>query len=301
MFTLIGKTDIDFLKWRRPMFALSLAMTLLGVWASVRLAQGKAPMATDFAGGATVDLKLEKPVPIEDLRAVLRAAGVGGQVQEMQGEAHYVVRVPLRGEDVAGLDETVVAAVRDGLKGNRVADSSSTVVGPAVSRDLRNKSLLASLIVALGILLYVGLRFDLRFAVAAVAATAHDVLFVMGVMMLIDHEFSMLVVTALLTLAGYSLNDTVVVFDRIRENLKAHRSEPYAKMVNLSINETLTRTVVTGLSTLVAVVILYAWGGPVIRDFSLVLILGVVVGTFSSVFVAAPLVVEWNLRSPQRH
>ncbi len=300
MFTLIGKTNIDFLKWRKPMFVLSLAMTLLGVWGSVQLARGKAPMATDFAGGATVDLKLEKAEPIESLRAALKAAGVEGEVQQLQGEAHYLVRVPLKGVDVTGMDDAVVAAAKAGLKGNKVVDSSATVVGPAVSRDLRNKSLLASLIVALGILLYVGFRFDLRFAVGAVIATAHDVFFVLGLVVLLGHEFSMLIVTALLTVAGYSLNDTVVVYDRIRENLKARRADPFNKVVNDSINETLTRTVVTGLSTLFTLAILYAWGGEVTKDFSLTLLLGIVVGTYSSMFVAAPVVVEWNERSPLR-
>jgi preprotein translocase subunit SecF len=300
MFTLIGKTNIDFVGKRKPAFVLSLLMLLLGLWGSVQLATGKAAMATDFAGGATVDLKLEKPEPIENLRAVLRSAGVAVDVQQLQGEAHYLVRVPLDGDDISHLDGSVVEAVRKGLADNKVTDSSSTVVGPAVSRDLRNKSLMASLIVALGILLYVGIRFDLRFAVGAVLATAHDVLFVLGLIVLMGHDFSMLIVTALLTVAGYSLNDTVVVYDRIRENLKARRAEAYGTVVNASINETLTRTVVTGLTTLIAVSILYVWGGEVTKDFSLVLLLGIVIGTYSSVFVAAPLVVEWNQRSPVR-
>lgn len=300
MFTLIPKTNVDFLKWRMPMFGLSLVMVLVGLWGSVRLIQGKAPMATDFAGGATVDLKLEKPAAIEELRSVLKAAGVEGEVQQLQGEAHYIVRVPLKGSDVTGLDDAVVAAARKGLVGNKVVDSSSTLVGPAVSRDLRNKSFLASLIVALGILIYVGIRFDLRFAVGAVFATAHDVFFVLGLVVLLGHEFSMLIVTALLTVAGYSLNDTVVVYDRIRENMKSRRSEEFGTLINASINETLTRTVVTGLSTLMTLAILYAFGGEVTKDFSLTLLLGIVVGTYSSIFVAAPLVYEWEKRSPAR-
>jgi preprotein translocase SecF subunit len=225
---------------------------------------------------------------------------VVGEVQQLQGEAHFIVRVPMKGAEVGELDLQVVQAARQGLPQNKVIDSSSTVVGPAVSRDLRNKSLLASLIVALGILLYVGFRFDLRFAVGAVVATAHDVFFVLGLVVLLGHEFSMLIVTALLTVAGYSLNDTVVVYDRIRENLKARRSDPYDKVVNDSINETLSRTVITGLSTLFTLLILYFWGGEVTRDFSLTLLLGIVVGTYSSVFVAAPVVVEWNQRYPSR-
>jgi preprotein translocase subunit SecF len=299
MFTLIGKTNIDFLAWRKPAFAISIAMVVVGLWGSVQLIRGKAPMATDFAGGATVDLKMEKPLPIEALRTALKAAKVNAEVQQIQAD-HFVVRVPLRGSEVGTLDAEVVAAIRGGIKENKVVDSSSTVVGPAVSRDLRNKSLWASLIVALAIMIYVGIRFDFRFAVGAVVATAHDVFFVLGLVVLMGHEFSMLVVTALLTIAGYSLNDTVVVYDRIRENLKGRRTDPYAKVINDSINETLTRTVVTGLSTLLTLAILYFYGGEVTKDFSLSLLLGIVVGTYSSIFVAAPLVAEWNHRSPVR-
>lgn len=299
MFTLIGKTNIDFLAWRKPAFAISIAMVMVGLWGGIRLIQGKAPMATDFAGGATVDLKMEKSLPISSIREALKAGKVEAEVQQLQ-EAHFVVRVPMRDSDVSMLDAQVVAAVRAGIKDNKILDSSSTVVGPAVSRDMRNKSLLASLIVALGFMIYVGIRFDFRFAVGAVVATAHDVFFVLGLVVLMGHEFSMLVVTALLTIAGYSLNDTVVVYDRIRENLKARRTDSYSKVINDSVNETLTRTVVTGLSTLGTLAVLFFWGGEVTKDFSLTLLMGIVVGTYSSIFVAAPLVAEWNQRSPAK-
>jgi preprotein translocase subunit SecF len=173
-------------------------------------------------------------------------------------------------------------------------------VGPAVSKQLWSQAVWAMTLSLLGIMLYIAFRFDFRFGVGALVATLHDVLAVLGLMVLLHHEFSLLVVTALLTLAGYSLTDTVVVFDRVRENLKARRTDPMAKVVNDSINETLSRTINTSMTVLLTTVVLFVWGGQVLHSFSLALILGVLVGTYSSIFVATPLVVEWDLRSPKR-
>jgi SecD/SecF fusion protein len=174
---------------------------------------------------------------------------------------------------------------------------SQSEIGSSVSAVLRNKAILAIAISLLGVLAYLALRFDIRFGVAAAAATFHDVLAVLGICWLLGIEFNLLIVTALLTLAGYSLNDTVVVFDRIRENLhKKKEGENLFSVINLSINQVLSRTVVTGLTTLLTLFSLYFFGGSTIHDFSFALLAGIIIGTYSSIFVASPILTFW----PQR-
>jgi len=195
---------------------------------------------------------------------------------------------------------TAKDAINKGLPGNAVLDASVEFVGPAVSKQLWQGAIWAMVVSLIAIMIYIAIRFDFRFGVGALVATLHDVLAVLGIMVVTQHEFSLLVVTALLTLAGYSLTDTVVVFDRIRENLRGRRTEPMPKVVNDSINETLSRTINTSMTFLITVVVLFIWGSQVVHAMALALILGVVVGTYSSIFVASPVVVEWNLRSPAK-
>jgi len=175
------------------------------------------------------------------------------------------------------------------------------VTDPSIGRALRNQAAWMVIATVIGILLYIWIRFDLRSGVAATIATFHDVLAVLGIFWLLDIEISLLVVTALLTLAGYSLTDTVVAYDRIRENLKKFRKrDQFVSTVNASINEVLSRTLMTSISTLLVVTTLYLFGGAVLRDFALAMIFGVIVGTYSSIFVASPIVVEWEAKFPQR-
>jgi preprotein translocase SecF subunit len=169
-------------------------------------------------------------------------------------------------------------------------------VGPVIGQELQEAALWAILISLLGIVSYIAWRFEFRFGIVATVATFHDVLVVLGVFFLLGNEITLLIVTALLTLAGYSLTDTVVVFDRIRENFRARRRDSLAEMINTSINQVLSRTIMTSLTTLLAILALFLLGGEVLRDFSLALMLGIIVGTYSSVFVASPLVYEWRIR-----
>jgi preprotein translocase subunit SecF len=173
-------------------------------------------------------------------------------------------------------------------------------VGPKIGSELRTAALWAVLYSLLGILIYVSFRFDFRFAVAAIIATAHDVLITLTFFSLSGMEISLSVIAALLTIVGYSLNDTIVVFDRIRENLGVRRREDFNTLVNTSINETLSRTVITAGTTVLALIALLAFGGEVIRDFALTLTLGVVVGTFSSIYIASPVLIEWQLWRPKK-
>ncbi len=174
-------------------------------------------------------------------------------------------------------------------------------IGPAVGKTLQRQARWAVLLALAGILLYIWIRFDFRFGVAATITTLHDVLVVLGILFILHRDITLLVVTALLTLAGYSLNDTVVLFDRIRENLKLFRKKGgFTSTINASINEVLSRTIITSLTTFAVVLTLFLVGGEVVHDFSLALMIGIVVGTYSSVFVASPIIMEWERKSPKR-
>jgi preprotein translocase subunit SecF len=300
MFTLIGKTSIDFVGKRYIGFAVSAALTALGLWGCLQIAQNKAKMAIDFAGGTSMQLRLEKPAEAGALREALKAEYPDAEIQAVGAGSEFLLRLRHEEKETGKTAERVLAAVAKALPGNKVVDNSSEEVGPAVSAGLRRQAVMAFFIGMLAITIYIAFRFDFRFAVGAFVATVHDVLAVLGLMVLMQRDFSLLVVTALLTLAGYSLTDTVVVFDRIRENLRLRRSDSFLAVVNDSINETLSRTLNTSMTVLLVVVVLFYKGGPVIHDFALSLILGVLVGTYSSIFVASPVVVEWNLRQPPR-
>jgi preprotein translocase subunit SecF len=300
MFSLIGKTNVNFVGQRYIGFALSSCLILLGLFGIYRIASGKAKLAIDFSGGTTLNLLFEKVEPVDGLRRALKAEYPDAEIQQIADKPQYLIRVRKTSQEAGLAGDRISQILQAALPGNRLVEKNSEEVGPAVSGQLRQKALYATLISMLLITVYIAFRFDFRFAVGAFVATIHDVLAVLGLMVFLDRDFSLLIVTALLTLAGYSLTDTVVVFDRIRETLRLRRSDPYADVVNVSINETLSRTINTSMTVLLVVVVLFFWGGAVIHDFSLSLILGVLVGTYSSIYVASPLVVEWNLRSPSR-
>jgi preprotein translocase subunit SecF len=177
---------------------------------------------------------------------------------------------------------------------NRFVVDSSTAIGPTIGQELQKKAVIAVVFSMIGIILYIAVRFEFRFGVAAAIATFHDVLAVLGVLYLLDKEITLLIVTALLTLAGYSLTDTVVVFDRIRENLKYRRRESLEQVINGGINQVLSRTIVVSLTVVLVLIALFFFGGEVIHDFSFALLVGVIVGTYSSIFVASPVLVIWK-------
>jgi len=188
-------------------------------------------------------------------------------------------------------------ALRGGIRDNSFIVEASTEVGPAIGKELQNKALLAVAISLAGIVVYIAWRFEFRFGVAATVATFHDVLAVLGIIFVLNKEITLLIVTALLTIAGYSLTDTVVVYDRIRENLRARRKEGLGDTMNASINQVLSRTAMTSITTLLGAAALFFLGGEVLHDFAFALVLGIVIGTYSSWFVASPLIYEWRIRS----
>lgn len=294
MFEILGKTNIDFMgKWRIA-FAFSGVMVLLGIIALVQIARGAANMGIDFAGGTAVQLKFEKPIHIDEARRALESNGLAhAELQEFSQENKLLVRVKAATTIEEKTAEQVMAVFRKEFPDNKFVVESSTEIGPTIGQKLQSDALIAILISFAGIVLYIAARFELRFGVAAALATFHDVLAVLGAFYILDKEITLLVVTALLTLAGYSLTDTVVVFDRIRENLRMRRREPEGTIMNAAINQVLSRTIVTSLTVVIVLIPLVLGGGEVLHDFSLALLWGVIFGTYSSIFVATPLITLW--------
>jgi preprotein translocase subunit SecF len=292
---IVKDTNIDFIKMRKISFALSGLLLASGIFALILIFAGKANMGVDFAGGTSVQIKFKQPVKTDTLRKALGGAGFNDvNIQEFSSEDVVLIKVGQKsgkGEMVADRISKVVA---DTLGKASFEVEAATEIGPAIGEKLRKDALIAVLISTIGIILYVAWRFEFKFGVAAAIATFHDVLAVLAIFTLFGKEINLLVVTALLTLAGYSLTDTVVVFDRIRENLRGRRGKTFSEITNKSINEVLSRTVITSITTFMAVMSLLILGGDVIRDFALALAIGVIVGTYSSVFVASPLVVLWR-------
>jgi preprotein translocase subunit SecF len=280
-------------KWRIA-FAVSGVMVLLGIIALVQIGRGAANMGIDFAGGTAVQLKFEKPVHIDEARRALESNGLAhAELQEFAQGNKLLVRVKASTTIEEKTAEQVMAVFQKEFSDNTFVVESSTEIGPTIGQKLQSDALIAILISFAGIILYIAARFELRFGVAAALATFHDVLAVLGAFYILDKEITLLVVTALLTLAGYSLTDTVVVFDRIRENLRMRRREQENTIMNAAINQVLSRTIVTSLTVVIVLIPLVFGGGEVLHDFSLALLWGVIFGTYSSIFVATPLITLW--------
>ncbi len=294
MLEIIGKTNIDFMGKRHVAFGVSGLLVLLGLIALVQIGTGAANLGIDFAGGTAVQLKFENAIGIEQARQALSKHGLqDAELQEFTQDHKLLVRVKTEDTLEQKIAEKIVEVFQTEFSQNKFVIDSSTEIGPTIGHRLQQDALLAITISLIGIILYVATRFELRFGVAAAVATFHDVLAVLGLYYLLDKEITLLVVTALLTLAGYSLTDSVVVFDRIRENLRARRRETILNIINAGINQVLTRTLITTLTVVLVLVPLTIFGGEVLHDFSLALLLGVLIGTYSSVFVASPLLLIW--------
>jgi preprotein translocase subunit SecF len=290
MLEIVGKTNIDFMGKRNLAFLGSGILVLLGLVAFVQIARGVANLSIDFSGGAAVQVKFDKPVEIETVRQALDANGLPhADLQEFTGANKILVRIKTATSMEEQAADRIVAALNKGFPDNPLTMESSVVIGPTIGAQLKQDALIAILVSIVGIILYISARFELRFGVAAALAMTHDVLAVLGLFYLLDKEITLLVVTALLTLAGYSLTDKVVVFDRIRENLRARRRETLTVIINNGINQVLSRTIVTSLTVVLVLIPLAVTGGEVLHDFSLALLWGVIIGIYSSIFVASPL------------
>jgi len=295
MFEILGKTKIDFIGKRNYAFIFSGVLALLGLLTLVQMGRGQANLGIDFAGGTAVQLKFEQAIQIDEARRVLSDNGFpDAELQEFTNGNKLLIRMKQQNtiqEDVAN---RIVQIFEKEFSMNRFVVDSSTAIGPTIGQELRKKAVVAIVFSMIGIILYIAVRFEFRFGIAAAIATFHDVLAVLGVLYILDKEITLLVVTALLTLAGYSLTDTVVVFDRIRENLKYRRRESLEEVINGGINQVLSRTIVVSLTVVLVLIALFFFGGEVIHDFSFTLLVGVIVGTYSSIFVASPILAVWK-------
>ena len=293
---LLGKTNINFIGVRKYAFILSAILVTLGIIALVQLVRGQANLGIDFAGGTAVQLKFEKPFQLDKARHALDVNGFkDSELQQFTEGNKLLIQVKKSTNVPLGkVADKVVEIFTKEFADNKLAVDSTTEIGPKVGKSLQEDTLIAVAISAIGMIIYLAWRFEFIFGLAAAIATFHDVLTVLGLFYILGKEVNLLLVTALLTLAGYSLTDTVVVYDRIRENLRLRSKDPLADIINSSINEVLSRTIITSTTVFLVCLSLFFFGGEVIHDFSFALLVGVVVGTYSSIFVASPLVYEWR-------
>lgn len=294
---LVG-TNFDFLGHRRAAFVLSAVLIVAGVISLI--VQGGPKFGIDFEGGVLLQVQFEKPIEAERIRETLADMGLGSaEIQHLGGNREAIIRVSggAEEEDLAG---SIVEALNAANPDNTADVRRQELVGPKVGQELRAKATNAIIIALVLILGYISLRFEFKFAVGAVVALVHDVAITLGMFSLTGREISLPVIAAFLTIVGYSLNDTIVIYDRIRENRRKLYGKSFVDIVNTSVNDSLSRTLVTSLTTLLVVVCIFFLGGEVIKDFSFALLVGVIVGTYSSIYVASPLVVEWQFRLDAR-
>ncbi|HCC55285.1 MAG TPA: protein translocase subunit SecDF [Desulfobulbaceae bacterium] len=289
--------QLDYMRIKNLTFTISGTCALIGCLAFVQIIRGQANMGVDFSGGTLLQYKSSQPFSLGEIRTALAKGELEGvELQKVEGENRLIVKIKNSEKVVGHVSEAVTAQLNTNFPNNRFTVENQSEIGSSVSDTLRSKALLAVIVSLLGVIVYLGLRFDLRFGIAATLATLHDVLAVLGLIWLLNMEVTLLTVTALLTLAGYSLNDTVIIFDRIRENQRksADPENITDALINTSTNEVLSRSIVTSLTVFLVLTALYTLGGAVIHDFSFALLVGVIVGTYSSVFVASPLLTIWH-------
>ncbi len=289
------RPNIDYMSIRKITFSASAIMVLVGLFSFVQIWRGEANLGVDFSGGSMLQYRADKPFSLDAVRSGFKNHDLSGvELQQVEDDNQLIVKLKKSEEAVGNLSVKVTKALTAELAENNFQLESESEIGSSISEVLRNKALQAIFISLLGVIAYLALRFDLRFGLAAAVATFHDVLVVLGICYILNIEITLLIVTALLTLAGYSLNDSVVVFDRIREHLHKKGEKSLESIINLSINQVLSRTIVTSLTSAMALLAIFILGGVVIHDFSFALLAGVVVGTYSSIFIASPLLYIWR-------
>lgn len=287
-----SETAIDFVSKRLPAFVLS-GFLVLG---SVGLFFGNGlNLGIDFLGGIMIEAKTDGPADVGAMRSTLGDLGLGDISLQEFGENDVVLIRVQRQEGGDAAQQDALSAIKDTLGSSVIEYRRTETVGPTVGEELKWAALEAVGAAIFAMLIYIWFRFEWQFGVAAVIALVHDVLATIGLFSLFQLEFNLATVAAILTIAGYSINDTVVVFDRVRENLRKYKKMPLPEVFNLAINSTLSRTVMTSVTTLLALGALYAFGGEVIRGFSIALIWGILIGTYSSVFIAVPLLIYFDI------
>ncbi len=294
----LKETNIDFLSMRRFGFVISGSFILAGIVSL--LLQGGPLLSIDFTGGTLAQIRFEEAPDIAKVRSALEALDVGiGEVQTFGTPNEILIRLQLS-QNAENLTTELKAALQAQFPGQSIDFRRVETVGPKIGSELKGKAFFAVFTAIIGILIYISIRFELKFAIGAIVALIHDILITLGVFSILNYEISLAIIAAFLTIVGYSLNDTIVVFDRVRENMKLLKNIDHKTIFNKSINESLSRTIITSLTTFAVVFILYIAGGEVIRYFAFAMIVGVIVGTYSSIYVASPVVFLWQQRmTPQ--
>jgi len=296
MIELVKNPKYDFMSIRNYAFMISAVLLTLGIVGTIQIFRGKANLGIDLAGGTSIQVKFQKPIAMDQVRSLLANAGHGeATLQGVEGE--NILLIKLRAD--AGVEERMVAEpvvklLREKFTDNPFVVESISEIGPAIGHKLRQDATWALAISALAIIIYLAWRFEFKFGVTAAVATFHDIFAMVGIFWALGIEQDLLFITALLTIGGYSLTDTVVIFDRIRENIRLRKRKSFSETINLSVNDVLSRSLVTSFTVFMAVMALLLFGGDVLRNFALALTIGILVGSYSSVFVAGPMLVLWR-------
>lgn len=298
---ILQNPNFDFVRWRWHAIILSLIVigAGMGLIATRGLAKG-----VDFEGGTIVIVNFSPPKQVQEVRAALAANLPGGGeavVQEYGSSGGVMIRVTRTGEETGGElsreADAVVAALKKSSLGGFTVEGTE-IVGPIVGEQLRRRGVMATVLALLGILIYIALRFQLSFAVGAVAATLHDLLVTMSFLAFFNYDLTLNVIAGILTITGYSVNDTIVVFDRVRENMRSMRRDSLSHIVNVAVNQTLSRTIITAGTTLLSVIALYLFGGDVLQGFAFTMLVGIISGTYSTIFIAAAIAIMFQGRKP---
>jgi len=298
----LTNTNFDFLGKRKIAYVISGLLIVLGIVFAI--INGGLNPSIDFAGGIMLQLHFEPEVHIDEVRSALAEINLGSAtIQNFGNEKDILIKVK------ASEDVNISNQIKDHLR-TKFADSipanvdgvnrwvlAEEKVDGKIGKEFQWKAFLSVFFALIAIIIYIWVRFEFMFGLGAVVALFHDVLITLGIFAVLDKEISITIIAALLTIVGYSLNDTIVVFDRIREDLKKYASKDLGYIINKSINETLSRTLLTSVTTLLVIICLLIWGGPVVKDFALALFIGVVVGTYSSIFVASPILLEFHKKN----
>jgi preprotein translocase subunit SecF len=291
------KTAFDFIGMRYKAYLFSGLILGSGIVSLVM--KGGPKLGIDFTGGNLVQIAFKKEVPMKDLRTVLTGGGYGdAELQSITGRPSIIIRVPKGPSSVDSLAKDFQKMIQDKIAGSEPTIERAEFVGPAVGRALTDQALSAIAWASVLIIFYVGFRFkSTLWGVCSIVAVVHDVLSIVGIFSILNKEITVTVVAGILTLAGYSMSDTIVIYDRMRENLRLSRKESLGEIINRSVNETLSRTIMTSMTVAITLLVLFFFGGEVIHDFAFAMLWGVFVGSYSSIFVAAPIIYQWQARS----
>lgn len=291
------KPDINIPFVRLMKFAAWVSLTAIVIGLSTLFFRGGLIYGIDFKGGSVLEIKFNGPVEIAAVRDALQQIELGGsEIKHFGGPEAVLISTEMTTTSLEGIDAQLREAMDAQFGAGEYSIERLEMVGPKVGADLRRKGIIAVILACVLILAYVTWRFEFKFAFGGILALVHDIVISLGLFTLLGKTFTLPVLAAVLTIAGYSINDSIVVFDRIRENLRREGKKTLSEIINLSINQTLSRTILTALTVLIVILALYIYGGEIIKDFSLILLIGITVGTYSSVFIASPVVLLWEGR-----